>query len=122
MGLLSSTSTIFLPNGWDLDTSQLLLFATGGLILHVRISDILTTRSTCNIIITCKWALDGILFRKLTLSTPQLTTIVLYRLYFHQLAEYPGPLLARCTSLHAAYHAWIGDSHLVLYHAHRRYG
>ncbi|RPB27261.1 cytochrome P450 [Terfezia boudieri ATCC MYA-4762] len=51
-----------------------------------------------------------------------LTTLVFYRLYFHPLAEYPGPLLARCTSLHAAYHAWIGDSHLVLYHAHRKYG
>ena len=48
--------------------------------------------------------------------------IIIYRLYLHPLAGYPGPLLARCTTLHAAYHAWVGDSHLVLYHAHRKYG
>ncbi|KAI5806828.1 cytochrome P450 [Peziza echinospora] len=50
------------------------------------------------------------------------TGLIIYRLYLHPLAEYPGPLMARITSLHAAYHAWIGDSHLVLYHAHRKYG
>ncbi|KAF8463063.1 benzoate 4-monooxygenase cytochrome P450 [Kalaharituber pfeilii] len=48
--------------------------------------------------------------------------LIFYRLYLHPLAEYPGPLLARITSLHAAYHAWVGDSHLVLYHAHRKHG
>lgn len=48
--------------------------------------------------------------------------LVVYRLYFHPLAEYPGPLLARITSFDAAWHAWKGDSHMVLYHAHRKYG
>ncbi|RPA85086.1 cytochrome P450 [Ascobolus immersus RN42] len=48
--------------------------------------------------------------------------LAIYRLYFHPLAAYPGPLLARITSFHAAYHAYIGDSHLVLFEAHRKYG
>lgn len=51
-----------------------------------------------------------------------LVAFVIYQLYFHPLAQYPGPLLGRITRLYDLYHAYKGDKHLVLYHLHQRYG
>ncbi|KAL7270834.1 hypothetical protein RUND412_006443 [Rhizina undulata] len=48
--------------------------------------------------------------------------LFIYRVYFHPLAKYPGPLLAKITSLHALYHAWKGDRHIATYQAHLKYG
>ncbi|KAL7268464.1 hypothetical protein RUND412_008914 [Rhizina undulata] len=48
--------------------------------------------------------------------------VIIYRLYFHPLAKYPGPFLAKITSLHALYHVIRGDRHLVTYEAHKKYG
>ncbi|KAL7269963.1 hypothetical protein RUND412_007341 [Rhizina undulata] len=48
--------------------------------------------------------------------------VIIYRLHFHPLSKYPGPFLAKITSLHAFYHAYHGDRHLVTYEAHRKYG
>jgi hypothetical protein len=48
--------------------------------------------------------------------------VVLYRLTLHPLAKYPGPLLAKITDIHLAYHAWKGDRHLQFYRCHERYG
>ncbi|KAJ5789848.1 benzoate 4-monooxygenase cytochrome P450 [Penicillium psychrosexuale] len=48
--------------------------------------------------------------------------LVLYRLTFHPLARYPGPLLGRVTNLYAAYHAWKGDIHTDIWRCHQRYG
>ena len=50
------------------------------------------------------------------------TLVIVYRLYFHPLAKYPGPLLARITTLYGAYHGWKGDFATVLYECHEKYG
>ncbi|CAI7663163.1 unnamed protein product [Penicillium pancosmium] len=47
---------------------------------------------------------------------------VIYTLYFHPLAKYPGPFLAKFTTLYAAYHGWKGDIHLDIWACHQRYG
>lgn len=47
---------------------------------------------------------------------------LIYQLYLHPLAKYPGPFLGRITPLYDLYHAYIGDKHLLLYHLHRKYG
>lgn len=51
-----------------------------------------------------------------------LSILAIYRLYFHPLSSYPGPLLARLTDLHSTYHAWKGDRHLMFWRCHEQYG
>ncbi|KAL4905501.1 hypothetical protein BDW74DRAFT_185052 [Aspergillus multicolor] len=46
----------------------------------------------------------------------------LYLAFFHPLARYPGPFLAKFTDLYAAYHAWKRDIHLDLHRCHQKYG
>ena len=48
--------------------------------------------------------------------------LAIYRIYFHPLAEYPGPFLAKLTDLHSTYHAWKGDRHLEFWRCHEIYG
>ncbi|KAF7196953.1 Cytochrome P450 monooxygenase [Pseudocercospora fuligena] len=48
--------------------------------------------------------------------------IIVYRLYLHPLAKYPGPFLAKITDLHQTYHALKGDRHLEFWRCHERYG
>lgn len=47
---------------------------------------------------------------------------VVYQLYFHPLAKYPGPLLGRLTQWYDVYHAYVGDKHIHFYHLHKKYG
>ncbi|KAK8002683.1 hypothetical protein PG989_002402 [Apiospora arundinis] len=49
-------------------------------------------------------------------------TIVVYRLYFHPLAKYPGPFWAKITDAYQLYHAWKGDRHLEFWRSHEKYG
>jgi hypothetical protein len=58
----------------------------------------------------------------LTRHRVKIFALVVYRLYFHPLAKYPGPLLARITNWYAVYHAYKGDRHLDMYYSHQRYG
>jgi hypothetical protein len=45
-----------------------------------------------------------------------------YLAFFHPLAKYPGPWIARFTNAYAAYHAWKGDIHLDMWQCHQKYG
>jgi cytochrome P450 len=56
------------------------------------------------------------------LTVVYLFTLVVYRLYFHPLAKYPGPFLAKITDWNTAWHALKGDRYLDLYYAHEKYG
>ncbi|XPT03176.1 hypothetical protein M3J09_012277 [Ascochyta lentis] len=47
---------------------------------------------------------------------------IIYRLFFHPLASYPGPFLARCTSWYAAYQSYTGNIHLDIEWCHEKYG
>ncbi|KAL8989744.1 MAG: hypothetical protein Q9177_001442 [Variospora cf. flavescens] len=51
-----------------------------------------------------------------------LPIVIIYRLFFHPLAAYPGPVLARITNAYTLYHAWTGRRHLDLFRLHHRYG
>jgi hypothetical protein len=47
---------------------------------------------------------------------------VIYQIWFHPLANYPGPFLAKFTDLRAGYYAYIGDIHLDMWKCHQKYG
>lgn len=51
-----------------------------------------------------------------------LVGLLVYRLYFHPLAKYPGPLLARLTEWVDVYYTFTGDRHLIHAAAHEKYG
>ncbi|KAL2412762.1 Cytochrome P450 monooxygenase ataY [Exophiala dermatitidis] len=46
----------------------------------------------------------------------------IYRLYFHPLSHYKGPLLWRISILPSLYWVWTGDRHLVIDKLHKKYG
>ncbi|RCI13112.1 hypothetical protein L249_0054 [Ophiocordyceps polyrhachis-furcata BCC 54312] len=48
--------------------------------------------------------------------------IAVYRIFFHPLAKYPGPLLAKVTNIYQLYYAYRGDRHLEFWRMHQRYG
>ncbi|KAL6885676.1 putative cytochrome P450 [Trichoderma evansii] len=52
----------------------------------------------------------------------QVAVYYIKQFMLHPLAAYPGPVLARCTNLYAAYHGWRGSVHTDMYQCHRRYG
>ncbi len=41
---------------------------------------------------------------------------------FHPFAKYPGPILAKVTSLYGAYYAYTGEIHLNIEQCHKKYG
>ncbi|TGO14403.1 hypothetical protein BTUL_0053g00020 [Botrytis tulipae] len=47
---------------------------------------------------------------------------VIYQTKFHPLARYPGPLLAKFSSIYAAYHTICGTMHTNLYDLHQKHG
>ncbi|KZL83292.1 benzoate 4-monooxygenase cytochrome p450, partial [Colletotrichum incanum] len=47
--------------------------------------------------------------------------VIIYRLWFHPLAQYPGPALGKITNLYSAYYAWTGDLHIDMWRCHEKY-
>ncbi|TDZ35943.1 Cytochrome P450 monooxygenase BOT4 [Colletotrichum spinosum] len=50
------------------------------------------------------------------------TVTSIYNAYFHKLAEFPGPLLARCSLIWRIYHSQTGRYHYAIQAQHRKYG
>ncbi|POR36963.1 Isotrichodermin C-15 hydroxylase [Tolypocladium paradoxum] len=48
--------------------------------------------------------------------------LVVYRIFLHPLAKYPGPLVAKITDAYQLYHAYKGDRHLEFWRMHQKYG
>ncbi|KAM3565576.1 hypothetical protein MY1884_000109 [Beauveria asiatica] len=48
--------------------------------------------------------------------------VIVYRVFFHPLAKYPGPFLAKITDAYQLYHAYKGDRHLEFWRMHQKYG
>lgn len=63
---------------------------------------------------TCQW-LNSLLCL-------QILYVAIYRVWFHPLSSYPGPLLCRISILPSLYWAWTGDRHLVVDKLHKKYG
>lgn len=57
-----------------------------------------------------------------TLLILSLLSLAIYRLYFHPLSRYPGPILGRITQWYDVYHAYRGDKHINFLHLHACYG
>ncbi|KAI0489566.1 cytochrome P450 [Xylaria cf. heliscus] len=51
-----------------------------------------------------------------------LSQVLFYRLVFHPLAKYPGPLLAACTDWYTVYWIASGERHLELHRQHQKHG
>ncbi|KAH8673451.1 cytochrome P450 CYP548A5 [Xylariales sp. PMI_506] len=66
--------------------------------------------------------LPTILLGLVAAITAYFACLVIYRVYFHPLAKYPGPFLAKITDAYQLYHAWKGDRHLDFWRMHERYG
>ncbi|KAI0145606.1 cytochrome P450 [Xylariaceae sp. FL1272] len=58
----------------------------------------------------------------ITLASTYLTAFWFYNLWFHPLAKFPGPLLARASLLFRFIHTSRGKFHFAVTKAHRRYG
>ncbi|KAI0475694.1 isotrichodermin C-15 hydroxylase [Xylariaceae sp. FL0804] len=64
----------------------------------------------------------SVLLGAVALSLVFAVVLAIYRVFFHPLAKYPGPLLAKITDAHQLYHAWKGDRHLEFWRMHEQYG
>lgn len=47
---------------------------------------------------------------------------MVYRLYFHPLARYPGPFLAKIRDMYGAWHSMIGRLHIETENGYQKYG
>ncbi|OCK77036.1 cytochrome P450 [Lepidopterella palustris CBS 459.81] len=50
------------------------------------------------------------------------TSILLYRVFFHPLNKYPGPILCKITKFVSTYHVMTRDSHEWMVDLHKKYG
>ena len=56
------------------------------------------------------------------LTTLQLFGLTIYRVTLHPLAKYPGPFLAKITTLYDTYHSYAKDRHIDQYECQKKYG
>ncbi|EFX03415.1 benzoate 4-monooxygenase cytochrome p450 [Grosmannia clavigera kw1407] len=49
-------------------------------------------------------------------------SLVFYRVFFHPLANYPGPFLAKVSNAYMLYYAWKGERHIEFWRLHEKYG
>jgi hypothetical protein len=86
-------------------------------------SDLSLLRLSCLTVATFGAVVSSILSGEHgSLICGQVLCNIIYRLTYHPLARYPGPLLAKLTEGYAAYHGWIGDTHLDAQICHEKYG
>lgn len=57
-----------------------------------------------------------------SLSLAYVVIVAIYRLFFHPLASFPGPLWARLTVFPSWWHTRTGDRHIWLYSLQEKYG
>ncbi|KAK5988283.1 Cytochrome P450 monooxygenase AKT7 [Cladobotryum mycophilum] len=93
--------------------SQLLMNTTFGGVMDIHHSAVP---------ILMPWAACPSILAWMMLPFASIILYCVYELYFHPLAKYPGPLLAKFTILRATYHAWKEDIHLDMFHCHQKYG
>lgn len=55
-------------------------------------------------------------------SLDQVLGTCAYRIWFHPLSKYPGPVLAKVSNIYSAYYAWTGDIHIDMWRCHEKYG
>lgn len=67
---------------------------------------------------------EHLLFPSLILLVLSWTTVVVYRLYFHPLAKFPGPKIAAATQLYEEYYDALkgGQYMFKIAELHRKYG
>lgn len=53
---------------------------------------------------------------------PKVLSLIAYRLFFHPLRNYPGPLLAKVSDLYPGFYALSMRLHLATYQDQKRYG
>ncbi|KAI1435761.1 cytochrome P450-like protein [Xylaria sp. CBS 124048] len=58
----------------------------------------------------------------LIVLVPYILAVIIYRLTWHPLAKYPGPLLGRITDWYIVIHSLVGDRHIRLLELHDTYG
>ena len=51
-----------------------------------------------------------------------ITSIIIYRLAFHRLKKFPGPILARATKFWNVYHCLSSKNHLLKMEIYQKYG
>ncbi|KAH8595275.1 cytochrome P450 [Bisporella sp. PMI_857] len=67
-------------------------------------------------------AIGNWLLKSTLLIAAWLLSVVIYRLFFHPLANYPGPFWAKITDWYSVYHCLTGNRHLEFYRIHQKYG
>lgn len=57
-----------------------------------------------------------------SLALSYVVSVVIYRLYFHPLAKYPGPFWARISAFPAYIHTQKKDRHIWFWQLQQQYG